>query len=1135
MMKKVHFLIMLSLFTMPLSAIEKNNKPVWGTSAMFLGPEHKGAVSPEKMIKDKHILSLKQFYRIGGENVPATPTECKILYTADSLFVLFSCQEDNPSFPTISHHEEWFSLLGSPVEQDASFPDKTDLFIAPTSDAVSYYQFTVTADGQSFGCRFNAPQVLQDADGLIPKRKNEKVSNFKATTIRQDKQWYTFLRIPWSTLGGKPEKSFGLTPVRTRWRNSEVSSPVAMDYSDRPVATDLFIETHFGKTPKAHVYDKALCQLPSGNFRWQRPALVIYPDGKAKKEIRGMQETLSQNTTEKNLSERLNLLQTWVNLMELEGFNFGSTRGSLPQEDMYVYLIRKKINKDLQKRAYTSIYENVDNYLAKVDSVSTKWFADGSPGNILSQEWASLTEVEAFENQENRLTLRCKTGNRQANIYLSLPETGGIRLYSDKEGFFIPEHTKPIRFEESEKAGKLVYKGNGFEIAITRKPFSLSFYDLSGNLKLKVTDIAFRYSPKGTVEAIDFRTQVTPEETIFGFGEKFDKFNQNGKVLTLWGMDDWLGLTTGLQNQSYKPIPLFHSTKGYTVFVNSSYRLRADIGQSIPGELRLSQHGDILDYYFWMDTPEQALQSYTSLTGKPMLPPRWAFEPWMGRTGRGWRATALDPVAEKERVIRRFKELDIPHSAIYAEGVGAERADLHTFAAPRDIKVLSWYYSAIDQKRQQELMPETDAQSLPVLHVDNPGKLPSRDISYVDFTHPNAREMSKRWWKLRLDLGVAGSMIDFGDRVPEDAIFYNGKNGAEMHNFYAYDYHRTYAEVFRERRGDDFILFGRSAAPGTQKWVAQFAGDLRANLRGLEGSLNGLLSLSACGFSTWGSDLGGFRAWAEPNTYIRWTQFACFSPLMRSHGRVPKEPWEYGDTAVLNYKKYAWIRENLLDYIYHSATEAHLSGIPMVRSMAIAFPGQKSVTDSPDQYMFGKDLMVCPVITDKNSRQIFFPAGKWTNLWNGTVIEGPSRMDTEVPVTCIPVYIREGAILPVRLNPDLRFGESMTDGEVEALIITLPKNKEKVLFKDSQERKVVVKREGNAYSVTLDNALDFSYLIIYDQLITDVKMNDNTLPRLDKKDFISFPPGWLADKEMQRTLIRLPRGVSKQVLIHRSE
>jgi alpha-D-xyloside xylohydrolase len=91
--------------------------------------------------------------------------------------------------------------------------------------------------------------------------------------------------------------------------------------------------------------------------------------------------------------------------------------------------------------------------------------------------------------------------------------------------------------------------------------------------------------------------QLDTNETIFGFGERYDRFNENGRVPTLWGMDDWVGNTVGLLNQTYKPIPIFHSSKNKMVFDNSSYRLRADIGKTRPEELRLTQQGPVFDYY----------------------------------------------------------------------------------------------------------------------------------------------------------------------------------------------------------------------------------------------------------------------------------------------------------------------------------------------------------------------------------------------------------------------------------------------------------------------------------------------------------------------------------------------------------
>ncbi|MDR1225242.1 MAG: hypothetical protein LBL07_20530 [Tannerella sp.] len=1125
MNRKISFVI--ALLMPVILQIHAHGKTVWGVSAAHLGEPYSGAVSFEDLLENRRILSIKDFYRIGGENVPATPTECKMLYTADTLFVLFRCRESNLSFPAISHHEDWFSLSGSPVEQDASFPDKTDFFLMPSMASSSYYQFTVTLDGRRFGSKFNAPQTLQDADGSVPQRRHEKIDDFDGMTVKRENEWIAFLKIPWETIGGKPASPFGFIPVRTHWRNSEVSSPVAMDYSDRPAATDLFIETHFGSASKTHVYGQALCRLPSGRLRWQRPAQIFYPDEKTKYGIRKLQQSTGDATTEKNLPDRLALIQSWVSLMELEGFNFGSTRGSLPLEDMYAYRVRRNVNRELQQNNVTGACKSIDTYLIKLDSVSGIWFADGSPGNIHTEAWTPLTEIESVQSDGQVSALRCRAGDRYVNLYLSLPATGGVRLHSGREGFFTPDSLHPLQFREGGKPGVYTCKENALEIVITRKPFGISFLDSGGRLKLKITGIAFRLSAEGAVEATDFRTAVTPGEAIFGFGEKFNTFNQNGTVLTLWGMDDWLGLTTGLQNQSYKPIPVYHSTEGYMVFVNSSCRLRADIGKSVPGQLRLSQHGAIFDYYFWIDAPEQALQSYTRLTGKPVLPPKWAFEPWMGRTGRGWRATPLDPVEEKKRVIRRFEELDIPHSAIYAEGVGAERPDLHTFATAHNIKVLSWYYSAVDEETQRKLMPTADSASLPVLRINNPLKLASRDISYIDFTHPNAGELSKRWWKRRLDLGVAGSMIDFGDRVPEDAVFHNGKKGDGMHNFYAYDYHRVYAEVFAERRGADFILFGRSAAPGTQRWVAQFAGDLRGNFRGLEGGLNGLLNLSACGFSTWGSDLGGFRAWPDPAVYIRWTQFACFSPLMRSHGRVPSEPWEYGDRAVSNYKQYVWVRENLLDYIYNSAVESSKSGLPMVRALPLVFPGEADSVS--DQYMFGKALMVCPVITEDNKRTVTFPAGKWTNLWNGTVTVGSRTVETAAPPDVIPVYMREGTVLPVSLHPCLRFGSSMSLERVDAILVTLPGNGREISYTDYRKVGVEVRQTSALLTVSLTNAPDILYLIIYDEQISAVRVDGDPLPQLKETELETLPPGWYREPEQGRTVIRLPRGLSKTI------
>lgn len=1130
MIRRNVFLILLVLIISVLN-VSAAEKLTWGINAIDLGPVNNGKVSIENLLTGKNVLTLNKFYRAGGDNAPVTPTECRIAYSQDTLYVLFRCAENNMQFP-VKSHEDWYSQLYSATEQDACFPDKVDFFVFPDLSDASRYQFALTKDGQHFGNKVNVPV----AEKLIftdekKKERSEKVTAFTASVSVKDKEWIGLIRIPWSTIGGKPTGSFGLTPIRSRWRSSEVTSPIALDFNERP-ASDLYLEARLRNNAKIYSHNNILCSLPSGVMRWQRPALLNHPDRELMQQIWDMQQQLQTPTGDKNFEKRVYLTQRWFDLLVLEGFSFNAGQGSLVDENIYPNVFRAKINKTLRGENNAEAYKIMDAYLHSLDKVSRQWFADGSTGNILSTEWKSISELKNTEVKNNTLIMHCMADDFPVDLNLSLPKEGGIRLYTNNQGFFKPAELLPLNV--SKEAGKYIISANDGKVILEEKPFRIMLLDIGGKEKLVInaSNISFRVKD-GKIAAVDFKNRLDKNEVIYGFGEKSDRFNQNGNVLTLWGMDVWNDLTVGLRNQSYKPIPVFHSSRGYMIFDNSSYRLRADIGSTQPDQYRISQFGTIFDYYIWVNSPEQALQSYTSLTGKPILPPKWAFEPWMGRTGRSWTNDApdRDPVAEQMRVVKKFAELDIPHSAIYAEGSTANTPAVHSFMAPKGIKVLSWYYPAISPREQKKLMPEYKPEDLPVLKTDT--AIPNKVIDYVDFTNPLAKEVSKRWWKVRLDLGVAGSMIDFGDRVPEDAVFYDGRKGDEMHNFMSYDYHRTYSEVFRDRRGDDYILFGRAAAPGTQKFAAQFSGDVRANFVGLYGGMIGVLNLSASGFSTWGSDLGGFRAWAEPEVYMRWTQFACFSPLMRCHGRTPREPWNYSENAVSNYRHYTWVRENLLNYIYNAAVRAHEKGIPMMRSMAVAFPAQVELAAIDDQYMFGRDLLVAPVVSDSYSRTISFPAGKWIDMWSGKAQPGSATIQYDAPQNIIPVFMKEGSAIPVRLNSNLKFGESMTGNQVGALIVTAPKDKEDVSLINDQNKAASVSllNNANSFSVQMSNLPEMTYLIVYDSSVSGIKIEGKSVPQLNEEEQKTLPVGWYKDSSENRVIVRLPRGINNAVEI----
>ncbi len=1112
---------------------------VWGTNAVVLKAPWSGSPSLDDLLSDReHTMVLDRFYRVGGFDRPVTPTECRVAYNSDALFVVFRCGEPDMSFPYANLDKslwppaDWHTLHGLPSAANnwPPNPDEVDFLIQPDAGVPSYYQFAATPQGLRFGCErqlssstdvaADAAAAASDSSVIV-----SKVEGFEAIVTRRTGEWLVFFEIPWQALGGKPKSYFGLLPMRTRWRDGQFSSPVAFDINEA-MPVDLLIETYFSGTAEVRDSQNSLCQLPSGILRWQRPAVLTYPAVDTCRQIWQMESSLTTPTDKSNLAQRLYLTERWMDLMMLEGFTpLPGAWESLLKNNLMLPLLRQKVNAALQKNDSEHACQLLDTYLSQMDTMSRWWYADGSPGDILQDAWTPVTSAESLEVQGNTLLMRCMAGGHEVELRLVLPATGGVRIYGSDEGYWRPDTLLPLRATQT--PGSCSIETADGKVVISQTPFSITFYDAAGNqvTQMGAGSLAFRFGSDGKILAIDFRNRLAPDEVIYGFGEKYDQFSHNGSVLTLWGSDDWLGNGEGLANTTYKALPIFHSSKGYMVFDNSSYRLRADIGKADPNQYRITQQGPIFDYYFWMGAPEKALPSYTALTGRVPLPPKWVFEPWMGRGEGAWEEGRFhDAVAEEESVARRFAELDIPHSAIYAEGSSALSPALNQFMAARGIRVLGYFYPVIPLVEQQRLMPELKQSELPILRNASGTIVPDPEDNYIDFTNPNALELCRRALREALDLGEAGSMVDFGDITPDDAIFYDGRRGAEMHNFYYYDYQRTVSEVFREKRGNDFILYARGAAPGTQRWVGQFAGDHPANFNGLQHVLTGALNLCACGYSLWGSDIGGYFGYPQPAVYMRWFQFGCFSPLMRPHGVAPRDPWYFSEDAVTNYKFLAWTRENILNYTYNSAVIAHETGIPIMRSMPVSFPQEPALAAVGDQYMFGPDLLVAPVVNEDTFKTISFPSGVWTSLWDGKTVSGPVKLKVSAPLDTIPVYLKPGAVVPVQLSEELQFGQSMTDGRVSALVVTPPNGDKTVtlVITPGETAKVTVQSKPGGVGWTLENLPETGYLLVYGTTAASaVRVNGEVLPKVTTAGFGSMPVGWEADLAGNRLVIRL--------------
>jgi alpha-glucosidase (family GH31 glycosyl hydrolase) len=1078
-------------------------------------------------------MVLDRFYRVGGFDRPVTPTECRVTYNSDALFVVFRCGEPDMSFPYSNLDKnlwpvDWHSLHGLPSEANnwPPNPDEVDFLIQPDASVPSYYQFAATLQGLKFGCnRLLSSSTDVAADVAAAARDSSavvsNVEGFEVIVTRRTDEWLVFFEIPWQVLGGKPKSYFGFLPMRTRWRDGEFSSPVAFDINEA-MPVDLLIETYFSGTAEVRDSQSSLCQLPSGILRWQRPAVMTYPGIDTCRQIWQMESSLTTLTDKGNLAQRFYLAERWMCLMMLEGFTpLPGAWESLLENNLTLALIRQRVNAALLKNDPAQAYRLMDTYLSQLDTMSRWWYADGSPGDILTDAWTPVTSAESLEVQGSTLLMRCKAGGHEVELRLVLPATGGVRIYGSDEGYWRPADLLPLKATQT--PGSCSIETAAGRVVISQKPFAVSFYDAAGNqvTQMGAGSLAFRFGADGGILAIDFKNRLAPDEVIYGFGEKYDHFNQNGNVLTLWGSDDWLGNGEGLANTTYKALPIFHSSRGYMVFDNSSYRLRADIGKADPGQYRITQQGPIFDYYFWTGAPEKILQSYTALTGRVPLPPKWVFEPWMGGREGAFENDQEHRAMALEESVTRFAELDIPHSAAPAR---TGSPGLNQFLAARGIRMLGYFYPVIPLVEQQRLMPELKQSELPILRNASGTIVPDPDDNYIDFTNPNALELCRRALREALDLGQAGGMVDFGDITPDDAVFYDGRRGAEMHNFYYYQYQRTISEVYQEKRGNDFILYARGAAPGTQRWEGQFAGDHPANFDGLQHVLTGALNLCACGYSLWGSDIGGYFGYPQPAVYMRWFQFGLFSPIMRPHGTAPREPWYFNEAAVTNYKFLAWTRENILNYTYNAAVIAHNAGISMMRAMPVAFPEEERVAAVGDQYMFGPDLLVAPVVNEDTFRTISFPSGVWTSLWDGKTVSGPVKRKVSAPLDTIPVYLKPGAVVPVQLNEELQFGQSMTNGRVSALVVTPPSGDKTVILviTPGETARVTVQSKPSGVGWTLENLPETGYLLVYGVTTASaVRVNGEGLPKVTAAGFGSMPVGWEADLAGNRLVIRL--------------
>ncbi len=593
---------------------------------------------------------------------------------------------------------------------------------------------------------------------------------------------------------------------------------------------------------------------------------------------------------------------------------------------------------------------------------------------------------------------------RIARVRLSpdgkFPQTPLIRY-----GFFRGDWPGAGRRTETRREARL--DSGRFAVVIDKTSGRLRFEDADGRALLE--ECAAPRSDPQTGFAARFAAQ--PDEKFLGFGDQTrGRIEHRGATADMW-----------VRNvASYIPVSFFMSTRGYGLCVNTTFRHRFDMCASKPDEIGFESARGRLDYYFFYGPglPE-LLDAYTDLTGKPPLPPLFSFGLWfLCRIGANDREAVDDGY--------NFRREEMPCDIVQLEPGWMEKhydfsttkywskerfpmADYmaygpHTFIAAlkrMGFKLGLWECNDYDLSFEEERRLKGQAAA---------AEFEPDVIGYEVDEHLAGQVWQDRltrpdepWFehhKKFIDQGVVYFKQDGSKQVMEhpDRLYGNGMTDAEMHNLYPLLYSKQMHLGYREHTGRRALGFTSGGFTGVQRYTGTWTGDTGGGPEPLVAMLN--LGLSGHSFVTCdmevttkeGIHFGFLQPWAQVNS---WNYF--------------RHPWLLGDELKPVFKFYDELRYRLIPFFYSYARVSHLTGMPILRAMPLAFPDDERSYSLLHEYMLGREFLVTAF-----EPTVYLPAGEWFDYWTGELHAGPKEFEYAPPAgRGGGLFVRAGSIIPM--------------------------------------------------------------------------------------------------------------------------
>ncbi|MAD97195.1 MAG: glycosyl hydrolase [Flavobacteriaceae bacterium] len=650
-------------------------------------------------------------------------------------------------------------------------------------------------------------------------------------------------------------------------------------------------------------------------------------------------------------------------------------------------------------------------------------------------------EYQSHKQENGRFEVTTNDGTYLFTFYTpSVLETSFL-----PNGETIDENSHAVVLEPKSVETTYNYQGNvitygseGISVSITTSPFQISYTYKGKNITSeKEGYFKSKHIPmdmvKGNIvadetEKISFNLDT--DEVLYGGGARALGMNRRGNRLPLYNRAHY-GYQTYSKLLNFS-MPIVISSKKYMIHFDNAPIGYLDFD---------SQKNNTLTYETILgrktyqviagDNWYDILESYTELTGRQPMLPRWALGNFSSRFG-------YRTQAEVEHTIQKFKKDEIPVDAVIL--------DLYWFGKTIQGTMGNLEIDRDSFPKLEAMMKDLDSKGVKTILITEPFLLTtsskwkeavSKKILATDsignpakydfyFGNTGIIDVFKKdgidwFWNIYKGLrekGVQGIWGDLGEpEVLPSWVNFENSTADEVHNIYGHNWAKLIHEGYKQNYSDErpFILM-RAGYSGSQRYgIIPWSGDVSRSWGGLQSQPEIALQMGMQGMGFMHSDLGGFAgANLDDNLYARWLQYGVFQPIYRPHAHedVASEPVFRSPRAKALAKKAIELRYQLLPYNYHLVYENHTKGYPLMRPLMFEEEG-KSTSEISATYMWGKDFLITPILKDSvKTKTVYFPKGSnWYDFYSGEKVTGGQSKEVQVKEEYIPTYVRGGAFI----------------------------------------------------------------------------------------------------------------------------